>query len=488
MKHVLSIADFTGDEIRAAINGAEQWFETYRTRRRAAAREEKVTFFFAETSLRTIGSYREAARLLHLQHEKYEGPDAASLSKGEALSASAKMLGTQNASIIVMRTKIEGTQRWYAELLERYGYDVAVHNGGDGTNQHPTQGLLDALAIKQKRGQIGGMRFGFVGGLSNSRVVHSTIQVLRHFPDIEFVLVADPAYQLQPWYTEGLNVTVSDSMEALIGCDIVYAVRTQTERIKNEAEAKRVRGLYRIDAAVLERLGPNVLIMHPQPVADREVDPAIWQDRRVIMDFQASCGIPTRMHLLEASLHELNRSTVPATTTPHEVETGRRPIADVLRDKHGQGQYFLPIEQGTVIDHLPVEVGGTIEALLERSRTAGEGVVVAVKKLRSSKVPGGRKTTVVMEDQFLTDEEKATVAFLAGRPTFNEFRDGIARKSVVYDADDLRGIGVCPNESCITRNDVEAMLYAVFHAVPDTNFAFCHFCEQRFDKNALFAH
>lgn len=487
MKHVLSIADLTGDEIHAAIDGAEQRFETYRTRGRAAPRNEKVTLFFAETSLRTIGSYREAVSLLHLRHEKYEGPDAASLSKGEALSASARMLATQNTGVIVMRTKIEGAQRWYAEVLERYGYHVAVHNGGDGTNEHPTQGLLDALTIKQKRGEIGGFRIGFMGGLSNSRVVHSTIGVLRHFPDIEFVLVSDPAYQLQPWYTQGLNVTVSDSIDALIGCDIVYAVRTQTERM-GKVEADRVRGLYRIDAAMLDRLGPNVLVMHPQPVADREVDPAIWRDPRVIMDFQASCGIPTRMWLLEESLREIGRSTLPQRPTPQEIERGQRPIAEVLREKHGQGRYFLPIERGTVIDHIPVGVGGTIEVLLEHNRASSEGVVVAAKKLRSSKVPGGRKTTLLMEGQFLTDAEKATVAFLAGSPTFNEFREGIARKSVMRDAGDLRGIGVCPNEFCITRNDVEAMLYPVFHAVSDSTFASCHFCEQRFHKNALFAH
>lgn len=489
MKHVISLADFDAAELHGVVREAVDRGQQHASRQRRDPTGNLVTLLFAEPSTRTRGSNEEAARLLGLDRYVIAGSEATSLVKNESYSATARMLALQNTSVLVIRTPVEGAPRWLAEMLENYGYDVAVHNAGDGANQHPTQAVLDLVTLRLERTDPGQLRIGIVGDLKNSRTVHSLVQALRLTPDVALVLVSSPEVALQPWYNEGLEVTVSDSLDALAGCDIVYVTRVQRERFASEYDYLRVRGKYVINAAVLERLGPEVRIMHPQPVADGEVAPEIWAHPQVIMDRQAGYGIPSRMALLQRSLDTLRTRATESASPPTEEIVREESIEERLAQKRAEGQYFTPIAEGTVIDHLPVEAGELIWGILKRVPRSGHGVSLLAAGLRSKRLPSGYKSSVVLEHCFLAPEERATIAFLAPTATFNEFRGGLERKIKVVDANALRGVGTCPNPACVTRLDPEAALHPAFHTVTDgAGMVRCHFCEQHYPKAKLFGH
>lgn len=487
MKHVISVSDFVPAALDFFVREAWSHELPYERRQRREPTGKLVTLLFTEASTRTRGSNEEAARLLGLDRYIIAGSEATSLVKNESYSATARMLALQNTSVLVIRTPVEGAPRWLAEMLERYGYDVAIHNAGDGANQHPTQAVLDLVTLQRQFDRISGLRIGIVGDLKNSRTVHSLVQALRLIGEVELVLVSSPEVALQPWYTEGLNVSVSDSLDALTGCDVVYVTRVQRERFASEYDYLRVRGKYVINAAVLERLGPEVKIMHPQPVADGEVAPEIWNHPQVIMDRQAGYGVPARMALLQYSLMDVRTRSAASASPPTEQIVSEESIEERLKQKRAEGQYFTPIAEGTVIDHLPVEAGELIWGILKRVPRGQQGVSLLAAGLRSKRLPSGYKSSVVLEQCFLAPEERATIAFLAPTATFNEFRGGLARKIKVVDADALRGVGTCPNPACVTRLDPEAALHPAFHTVAGGDGQVrCHFCEQHFPKAKLF--
>jgi aspartate carbamoyltransferase catalytic subunit len=144
-----------------------------------------------------------------------------------------------------------------------------VINAGDGTNQHPSQTLLDLYTIRKLRGRIGGVRIALVGDLKYSRTVHSLFRALRLFPDVEFLLVSPPSlrmpeYLLQP--EAGARVTESaDLREAVAGCDVLYMTRIQKERFPDLLDYEKVKGSYRLDAAALQGAPAGLKVLHPLP-------------------------------------------------------------------------------------------------------------------------------------------------------------------------------------------------------------------------------
>lgn len=490
MRHVLSMADFTGGQIRQLVEHAStmvNWFQEHRLGQRPQV--DKVTLLFAEPSTRTCQSYAEAIELLGLRYQTIAGVDATSFVKGESLSAGVRMISGYNTAVLVMRTAIEGAARWVVEMLHRYHCArTVVHNAGDGSNQHPTQAFLDLLTIQHKLGRLENFSIGFVGDLKNSRTVHSLVQALRQLPGVRLVLVSSPEVALQPWYTRGLNnVVVADTLDALQGCDFVYVTRVQRERFANPFDYERVRGRFTVDAAVLERLGPQVLIMHPQPIADNEIHPEIWGHPQVIMDQQARFGVPTRMALLEQSLLNRYAGPLPPDDPPQEEVVRDEPAEQALERKRELRLRFLPISHGTVIDHLPVASTPTVLAALNIDLWRGGGTSDIHVGLKTSRLTDGVKAIIRLEDRFLTPAQRAAVAFLVPTATFNEISEERRKKVKVRGVHTLRGVGQCPNPACITRQDVEAKLYPVFHAADDHGLLWCHYCEQHFERTALFA-
>lgn len=490
MKHILSIADWTAGEIATLLDQADSFVAQAAQAALPDRQARKATLFFPEPSTRTCDSYDEAAQLIGCRRRVIVGEGATSLYKGESLSASGRMEAGYNADILVMRTKAEGGARWMAEMLDQYGYRTAVQNGGDGSNEHPSQAFLDLLTIRRRLGRLSDFTIGIVGDLKNSRTVHSLVRALRLLPDIRIVLVSAPEVRLQRWYTAGLPIQASesDSLEALQGCDIVMVTRVQKERFASEFDYQKVRGRYVVNEATLRMLGPKALILHPQPIADNEVAPEIWAHPQVIMDEQARMGVPTRMALLVHSLQRLDESGFRPAEPPTVVTVHEGSMREALARKHEKASYFTPIEDGTVIDHLRHGLGAKVMGLLRLSTQVGVGVVVLSEGLRTSKVPGGRKAAIALEHYFLTPQQKAAITLLSPEATFNEFRDGsILIKTKIGTFQTITGIGRCPNPNCVTRLDVQAALHPTFTVSSDAEPDLCcHYCEQHFPQGEIF--
>ncbi|MBU0707175.1 aspartate carbamoyltransferase regulatory subunit [Patescibacteria group bacterium] len=492
MKHVISAADFERSWVDEVLERATRFIGPYRSGVPVGTRPEKVTIFMGEASTRTGNSYAEAARLLGCPTDLIPSGDLTSLIKGESLGATGRMLCGQGAKVIPIRTKIEGGARWLSEMfaMKGYEYDVAVHNCGDGANQHPSQALLDLLTIQQRLGRTDNMTVGFVGDLRNSRTVHSLVLALRLFSNIKLVLVSSPQVKLPNWYYEGIETVVADTVEALKGCDIVCVTRVQRERFDDEVTYQRVRGLYSIGAKTLEMLGDKTLIMNVQPICaeDLDIHPEIWRHPQVIMDYQAKMGMPTRMALLEWSLEHLQETDSHECPAPTIRVVSEGSASEAIARKRAQQQYFIPIERGTVIDRITQGMVARVELLLDAENCNGDGAVLPLKKLKTDKLPWGLKDVLVVENGFFTDEQLAMVSVLAPDVVFNEIRDDRLIKRRVEFVSHITA-GQCPNTVCVTDMDVEAALYPHFHVLNGGGSIQlkCHFCERHFRVNEVFS-
>ena len=232
-KNFISINDFNGGDIFSNIVPLCEERVNFVKERKITYEgiDKKVIFAFFESSTRTLCTYFEASQLLGYRYDKLIGEEATALAKKESIANTARMYAIQNGDIIVMRIKTEGAQRFIAEILEEEGYNISVQNGGDGTNQHPTQTFLDLLTIKRHLGRLDNFKIGFFGDLKYGRTVHSLLCALSHQKDVSVILSSDPETNLQNQYKKMFkNVVEGDSLEVLGDCDIIYGSRIQEER------------------------------------------------------------------------------------------------------------------------------------------------------------------------------------------------------------------------------------------------------------------
>ncbi|MDD5342277.1 MAG: aspartate carbamoyltransferase regulatory subunit [Patescibacteria group bacterium] len=489
MKHVISASDFTLGWVLEMIERSTGHIERFRSGIPMGHRSEKVTVVMGEASTRTAGSFKAAARLVGCDWDFVASSGESSLTKGEALGASARMWAGQGAAVLAIRTAIEGGSRWLAEAMEMGSYRTAIINAGDGANQHVSQALLDLVTIKLKKGRLENLRIGFLGDLRFSRTVHSLVQALRLFPGIELVLVSSPQVKLSEWYYNGMPATVSDSIEALAGCDIVYVTRVQEKRFGGDRVAyERVRGLYSVGEDTLRLIGPEALIMHPLPInsTDREIDPSVWMHPQVIIDFQAEMGVPTRMALIEEALSNTGPFSFPELPKPVIKVVSSGSAEEALNRKRRNNIIFTPIDCGTVIDHLPAGMGAKVRSIIRSRVKLDPGAKVLAEDLVPLDPSRPVKDIIRLENNFLPDAIIAMVAALVPGVTINEIRDGEITKKKVESVGHIT-VGRCPNPDCITNNDVQAVRFPKFVVVSDSGDRTlqCHYCERRFSTHEV---
>ena len=485
MKHILSIADLSKSEMDEIIDVTQKVMVPIAKRRQKEGKvpkinEAKVTLLFLEPSTRTMGSYSEAIRLLGWEKEIFY-PEASSLKKKESFGNTIRMLAVQGAHIIVIRTGKEGAPRFAAEILEKEGYPTAVHNAGDGTNQHPTQTLLDRLTIKEVLGRLNNFTFGAVGDLKYGRTIHSLISSFSPEDGIRVKLVSAPETRLPNRFKKDLDIEESDSMEILEDCDIIYVTRIQEERILDPQERESLKGKFRITKEVLDSFKKDVKIMHPLPYVD-EISPEVRRDPRVIVDKQAWYGIPTRMYLLQVSNQErFTKINFPEKSVIEEKVIKDVSLSEYLKRKEKKKieRYFRPISYGTVIDHLPVFSSDKIKKILKLKKNIFGGVIHTIEGVSSSKM--GIKDVMVLENIFLSPEDIAGVSLIAPQATYNVIKDGRLRK-LKFISRFVKGIGKCPNKLCITHYEEES---EPKFEVGDT--IRCVYCEREFTREEILA-
>src|SRR6202451_4042145 len=229
LEHLLGIEDLTREQISFILDQAKpfQEFQRHPLKKLATLRGKTVALAFFENSTRTRISFATAASRLGADTMNLQA-EASSLKKGESLLDTVQTLNAMKPDCLVMRHASSGAPDFVAHHL-----DIPVINAGDGTHEHPSQGLLDALTIRDRLGKIDNLNVTILGDLQHSRVARSNIHLLGKF-GCRFTLCGPAMWvpqELEKIGAPGVSVRrVFRLEEALEGADVVLVLRVQTER------------------------------------------------------------------------------------------------------------------------------------------------------------------------------------------------------------------------------------------------------------------
>jgi aspartate carbamoyltransferase catalytic subunit len=297
-RHILGIDGLTPDEITYLLDRADSFVALSRGPRKRAdlLRGRTVMNLFFEDSTRTRTSFELAGKRL--------GGDVinmsvatSSIQKGESLIDTALTLNAMHPDVLIVRHPHSGA----VELLSQK-VTCAVINGGDGSHEHPTQALLDALTIRRRKGRISGLIVAICGDVAHSRVARSNIHLLTAM-GARVRVVGPPTVVPRAIARMGVEV-FHDMREGLKDCDIVMMLRLQLERMHGTyvPSLRENFHFYGLDYDKLANAKPDALIMHPGPInRGVEIDTAVADDvERSLITEQVEMGVAVRMACLEA--------------------------------------------------------------------------------------------------------------------------------------------------------------------------------------------
>ena len=294
-KDLVGIRELSADEILFILDTADAFKQvgTRDVKKVPALRGKTLVNFFVEPSTRTCTSFELAATRLSADVININA-SASSLTKGETLKDTAKILEANHADLIVIRHSSAGAAQFLAERLRS-----SIINAGDGAHEHPTQALLDLYTIRERRGSIAGLHVAIIGDILFSRVARSNIFGLLKLG--ARVTLVGPS-TLVPRAFEQLGVTVSHCLdEVLPTVDVVNLLRIQHERQRKEyfpglGEYIRLFGLTKARAKLLK---PDCLIMHPGPInRGVEIDSDLADGVQSVILDQVTNGLAVRMAAL----------------------------------------------------------------------------------------------------------------------------------------------------------------------------------------------
>lgn len=299
-KGLLDIESLPREDIEAILLRSKDFQpppgETYK--RFDILRGRTVVNLFFEASTRTRTSFEIAAKRLGADTLSITA-SGSSVSKGESLVDTLNTLGAMRPDAIVMRHEASGAPHFLSRYLP-----IPIVNAGDGTHEHPTQALLDALTIIDRRGSLEGLRVAIIGDIAHSRVARSNIFLLSKFG--AQVVLCGPA-SLLPREIGGIapGVELTSDMEAAIrDVDVIMMLRVQLER-QYEAPlgANEYFQFFGLRPEHVELAKPDVIVMHPGPInRGREISSEVADSQRSAILNQVGNGIAVRMAVLERVL------------------------------------------------------------------------------------------------------------------------------------------------------------------------------------------
>lgn len=296
-RHLTGIGGLQPHEIMFLLDEAEKWVDWNRRHAKSLHPLEGLTQInaFFENSTRTLLSFEIAGKRLGADVVNMHAAQS-SVKKGETLIDTAMTLNAMRADVIVIRHMASGAVQLIADKV-----DCPVLNAGDGSHEHPTQALLDALTIRRRRGSVAGQRVVICGDLLHSRVARSNILALTALA--AEVRVCAPS-TLMPPAIERMGVTAfTDFDAALEGADVVMMLRLQNERMNGGfiPSTREYHLRYGLTLERLERARPDALVMHPGPM-NRGVEitssVADHPERSAITE-QVEMGVAVRMACLD---------------------------------------------------------------------------------------------------------------------------------------------------------------------------------------------
>jgi len=294
-RHLLGLEDYSAEEILHVLDTSASFKEVVARNDcpRCDLRGKVVVNLFFEPSTRTSTSFELAARRLGATVLNFASTSS-STTKGETLRDTARNIEAMGIDAVVMRHPCPGAPH----LLTRW-IDACVVNAGDGAHEHPTQGLLDILTMREKLGHIEGLKVAIVGDISHSRVARSCLFGLKKL-GAEVIFVGPST--LVPGAMRQLGAEVCYDLDEVIPkVDVINMLRIQTERLEEQPfpSIREYSRLFGLNAERLQRAKPNVVIMHPGPInRGVEMMPEVADGNRSVILEQVTNGVAVRMAVL----------------------------------------------------------------------------------------------------------------------------------------------------------------------------------------------
>lgn len=295
VKNLLGIKDLTSDDLELIFRTAQEFKEVLQRpiKKVPTLRDTTIVNLFYENSTRTRISFELAEKRLGADTINF-ATTSSSLSKGETLIDTVRNILSMKVDMVVMRHSASGAPHFLSNHI-----DAAIVNAGDGTNEHPTQALLDAFSMRERHASLKGKKVAIIGDISHSRVALSNIFCLKKL-GAEITLAGPPT--LIPKHIDSLGVNVTYNVEeALKWCDIANVLRIQLER-QNMPLFSSLREYslqFGINKKMLDNLKKEITLMHPGPI-NRGVElssDAADSHHSIILD-QVQNGVAIRMSVL----------------------------------------------------------------------------------------------------------------------------------------------------------------------------------------------
>jgi aspartate carbamoyltransferase catalytic subunit len=301
-RDIVSIKDFTKDDLEFVFNATDKIRTLKANERSQLGSARTLGYVFYEPSTRTRMSFEAAMASIGGSSLGIFDPRYSSIEKGETLYDTIRTMDLY-ADVLLLRHPMDGSSRYAAETSTH-----PVFNGGSGSEEHPTQAMLDLYTMKKEKKNIDGLKICILGDLKYGRTVYSLLYGLIHY-NVEVFLVSPPSLRLRKesmyGLTDKLKITELSKLDDLLmhNIDILYVTRIQRERFPDIQEYEKVRGTYVIDSETLERLKPDAAIMHPMPRVD-EISKDVDSTENAVYFKQAAYGKELRAALLALVLNE----------------------------------------------------------------------------------------------------------------------------------------------------------------------------------------
>jgi aspartate carbamoyltransferase catalytic subunit len=294
-KHILGLDHLSVPDIEHILNTAESFKEISRRsiKKVPVLRGKTVVTLFFEPSTRTRLSFDIAAKRMSADTFSISA-STSSTTKGESLADTAKNIEAMMPDIIVMRHPSSGASNYLANRI-----NTSVINAGDGTHEHPSQGLLDLMTVKEHKGKIKGLKVAIIGDISHSRVAHSDIIGFSKMG--ANVFVSGPA-TLIPKKISRLGTRICTTIEeAVNNADVVMPLRIQKERQSDPLipSFREYAAFFGINRQILQVAKPDALVMHPGPInRGVELAPDVADSSQSVILHQVTNGVAIRMALM----------------------------------------------------------------------------------------------------------------------------------------------------------------------------------------------
>jgi aspartate carbamoyltransferase catalytic subunit len=302
-RDIVSIKDFNRQDLESVFSATSKISMLKPNEKSDLGKGRILGSIFYEPSTRTRMSFEAAMASLGGSCVGISDPRSSSIEKGESLADTVRIMDLYS-DVIVLRHPLDGSGRFAAELSSN-----PVINGGSGSEEHPTQAMLDLYTILKEKKQIDGLEIGIVGDLKYGRTVYSLLYGLSNYR-VNIHLISPPSLRIRKEslydVQDALRLSEHNRLEdddILPKLDVIYVTRIQRERFPDAQEYEKVKGTYTINNDLLQKAKQGVSVMHPMPRMD-EISHSIDNTENAIYFKQAAYGKELRSALLAIILNE----------------------------------------------------------------------------------------------------------------------------------------------------------------------------------------